>query len=293
MLHTDEKTTIRRATSVAALVVFGGLVIGRIAAAQQDGSLPSSLVSSAASNSSAPNLLRTSAPGIQPVLERAATFQRASQIRLAQAPSGAKTSYSAAHQAFGDLLTSLGANVRSGVDPVSASDMPTVSSQQAAADVRLLKSAAMRAKDVTEGNLLRKAASLYATGAKEYLTGQLREALLETSTSAATPVVLRGDPREADAAMERMKKASQPAPPASKPPAPPTPGQNPPAPPSQPATTPPGIPPANPPTQPNQPPTNPPAPPSNPPAPPSNPPTDPTVPPPSQPNPPAPLPPGA
>jgi len=275
MLYTDETTKRRRAILVTLALLMASLSAG-VASAQQDGAFPT-LPPLPAGNTVAngPGYgVRLSSLGLQPVLQRVADLQRASQIRVNQGPAGARVSYSAAHQAFGDLLSTLGASTQ--WSATGANSMPVVSSQQAADDVRLLRSAANRAKDIGEGNRLKKAAALYATGAKEYLTGQLREALLGTGTSAPT-VVLRGDPQEADAMTQR-----QTAPPAPKPPAPP-----------------PGIPPAPvpnpnplPPPAPNQPAPNPPAP--NPlPAPVPNPVPNPNpVPPPDPNNPPAPAPPG-
>jgi len=279
MLYTDETTKRRRAILVTLALLMASVTAG-VASAQQTGALsPLPPVPSGNNGAKGPGYgVRLSALGLQPVLQRAADLQRASQLRVNQAPSGARISYSAAHQAFGDLLSTLGAPNQWGV--ANANSMPVVSSQQAADDVRLLRSAANRAKDINEGNRLKKAAQLYATGAKEYLTGQLREALLETGTSAPA-VVLRGDPKEADAVTKDLTAPPPPKQPAP-PPVPPTPPQ--PAPNPLPPVPPPPAP--NPVPDPNQPAPN--LPPNPLPAPQPNP-----VPnPPNPSNPPAPVPPG-
>lgn len=160
-----------------------------IAAAQQ-GTLPNTLPpQNGAAN--AP----VAEPGLRPMLLRVAQYAQVAQTRGSATTTDARTSYSAASRAFGDLLKTLGEPaITTGVTNRNA--LPQLSTAQAASDIRLLKSAAKRAQSTEDAERFRKAASLYATGAKELVTGQLREALLDDSTETVAP---SGDTPDANA----------------------------------------------------------------------------------------------
>lgn len=112
------------------------------------------------------------------ILTRAAEMMRESRLRASNAPTGARESYLAATRSFERMFRAYGAS-----SSASATGRGTsVTSGQAADDVRTL-----RASKRTQ------VASLYATGAKEFFTAQLREALLGPST--LPPIVLRGNRR--------------------------------------------------------------------------------------------------
>lgn len=269
MLHLYETKKAKRAALVAALLTFA---TAGVAVARQEGQfpgLPPANGNSAGGASGAANPMTGSVQGLQPVLQRAAQYQQAASVRGNTGPSAVRVSYSAANQAFGDLLRTIGTSGPANGVGASSDKALNVSSEQAANDVRLLKAAARQAKSADEESRLKKAASLYATGAKEFLTAQLREALLETDV--APPVVVRGNAKEADAATRAQTQPppvaappapapKQPAPnPAPKQPAPnPAPNPNPnPAPEPQPVPAPPD--PNSPVPVPNQPaPQNPP-----------------------------------
>jgi len=211
MLHLYETKKAKRIVAVAALLTFA---TAGVAVARQDSPFPglppaSGKNAGGADASGAANSLTSNVQGLQSVLQRAAQYQQAASVRGNTGPSAVRVSYSAANQAFGDLLRAVGN--AAGATGVGASSDRTLnlSSEQAANDVRLLRSAARQAKSADEENRLKKAASLYATGAKEFLTAQLREALLESDVAA--PVVVRGNAREADA-VTRAQTQPPPAP---------------------------------------------------------------------------------
>lgn len=279
MLHLYETKKAKRIAVVAALVIFA---TAGVAAARQEGQFPG-LPPADGSNtgrvSGSAGMPGSNMSGMQAVLQRAAQYQQAASVRGSTGPSAVRVSYSAANQAFGDLLRTIGTPTAGGGISSGSGQVLNLSSEQAANDVRLLRAAARQAKSTDEGNRLKKAASLYATGAKEFLTAQLREALLEADVAA--PVVVRGNAREADAATRAQTQPPRVTPaPAPKPNQPaPAPAPNQPAPaPNQPAPNQPA---------PNQPDPNPPAPSPNQPAPAP----DPNTPPVPSPNTPVPIPP--
>jgi len=280
MLHLYETKKVKRVAIVAALLT---LTTAGVAVARQEPQFPG-LPPANGNNGSGTggntNITMSNGSTLQPILQRAAQFQQAAIARGNSGPTAVRVSYSAANQAFGDLLRAIGGRAPTTGIAASSSDRTlNLSSEQAANDVRFLKSAARQAKSADEENRLKKAASLYATGAKEFLTAQLREALLESDVAA--PVVVRGNASEADAAT-RAQNQPPPAPAPRKPapnpnPAPvPNPNPNPapvPNPNPNPAPNPAPVP--NPAPAPNpQPDPNPapqPADPNNPPAPAPNP----------------------
>lgn len=117
------------------------------------------------------------------VLERAAEMLRASRMKLADAPSGARQSYQSATNALTQMFRAYGVSANGATSGRGVN----VTASQAAADVQTLRALA---KNNRSGKM-QQAASLYATGAKEFFTGQLREALFSSTPN----VVLRGDGR--------------------------------------------------------------------------------------------------
>ncbi|MBC8142869.1 MAG: hypothetical protein H7Y38_15700, partial [Armatimonadetes bacterium] len=243
-------------TRLAFVAITALLTTAGIAAAQQQGTLPNTMPGQ---NGGVNAPVAVGEQGLRPMLLRVAQYAQSAQTRSSATTTDARTSYSAASKAFGDLLRTLGEPMQpTGVR--NTDSMPQITTVQAANDIRLLKSAAKKAQSTEDAERFRKAASLYATGAKELVTGQLREALLDESTE---PVILRGDPQEADAG---IPKPANPAPAPNPAPMPnPVPAPNPePNPVPNPNPAPPD--PNNPPVPPQTPdPTNPPETPGNPP----------------------------
>ncbi len=131
-----------------------------------------------------------------PVLERAAEMLREARMRMADAPSGARQSYQSSVNAFTQLFRAYGVSA----DGTMSGRGVNVTASQAADDVRTLRSVA---KNNRSGKM-NQAASFYATGAKEFFTAQLREALYN-----ATPTVtVRGDGRPST---RRNSRANAPA----------------------------------------------------------------------------------
>ncbi len=126
------------------------------------------------------------------MLLRVSQYEQAARVRGNAVKTDARISYGAASRAFGELLKMLG-ETRTATGITRTDALPQMTTMQAASDIRLLRSAAKKARSTEDAERFRKAASLYATGAKELVTGQLREALLDES---AEPGVIRG---EADA----------------------------------------------------------------------------------------------
>lgn len=120
------------------------------------------------------------ADSTRPVMNRAAMMLQAAQARQNRAPEAAQASYRNAADSLRQALTagrfSAGNAPAAFSDPKSAAGLP-VSSAQVADDIRVLRNAAKNAKGAQAADL-QKVASLYANGAKEFFTGQLREALL-------------------------------------------------------------------------------------------------------------------
>jgi len=101
--------------------------------------------------------------------------QRANDKSL---PDGSRASYRASATALRQALTAGGLRPRSTV----GGGFDAVSNAQLADDIHALRAAASSTPGWRAANL-NQVASLYATGAKEFYTGSLREALLSTSTS--------------------------------------------------------------------------------------------------------------
>lgn len=204
MLHLYENKKAKRAVAVAALLTFAS---AGVAVARQDApfpGLPPANGNTADVTNGSGSSITNNTQGLQSLLQRASQFQRAASIRGNTGPSAVRVSYGAANQAFGDLLRTIGTSSPPGDMGATSDRVLNVTSEQAAGDVRLLRSAARQAKSADEENRLKKAASLYATGAKEFLTAQLREALLETDV--APPVVVRGNAQQADAATRALNQ---------------------------------------------------------------------------------------
>lgn len=142
----------------------------------------------------------------RPVMERAAMVYQAAQARATRAPESAQQSYRMAADAMKQAL-SAGRLASTGSAPFndarSAYGMP-ISSTQVADDIRVLRAASKNATG-SQAAMLQKIASLYATGAKEFFTGQLREALLG-DLSPKTVIAVRAT-GSATSAMRRPQTA--------------------------------------------------------------------------------------
>jgi hypothetical protein len=141
---------------------------------------------------------------VTPILNRAAEMAQRSRYRQRYAPAGAKKSYSNAESALRAALKTARMSTSSSLNNASAWQT-SVSSAQAAEDIRTLRETAKSATP-QRAAMLRKVASLYATGSKEFFTAQLREALLETD---AERIVIRNNGNNG---YGRASSASQPAP---------------------------------------------------------------------------------
>lgn len=219
MLHLYETKKAKRVAVVAALLTFA---TAGVAVARQDGQFPGLPPANGSSASGTANSITVSGQGLQPIFQRAAQYQQAASVRGNIGPTAVRVSYSAANQAFGDLLRTIGTPTPTNGISSPSDRALNVSSDQAANDVRALKMAARQAKSTDDETRLNKAASLYATGAKEFLTAQLREALLDADVAAPVPIVVRGNAQEAaEAARQAQSKPAPVAPaPAPKQPAP-------------------------------------------------------------------------
>jgi len=150
-------------------------------------SAPIQMVSSSNGTGQASSNLTASAtlPGsVEPVMQRAARMLASARARAANAPEGARQSYQAAVTALQDLLAAgrFSSSAASAAGMGSAMNLP-VSSTQVAEDIRLLRSASMGTTNSNQASVLNRAASLYATGVKEFITGELRDALLDVHPS--------------------------------------------------------------------------------------------------------------
>ena len=181
---------IYKNSSIAAVAATSILLACASAHAQTGSKMKNDNKGGAASNATNFRIAPSSVPAaVEPIMSRVATLLLVSEDRQKTAPEGARASYKAAADALRELLTSnrLAPGAGAGGSIRSA---PSVSSTQAANDVRTLRAAA-KSSTGSKMEMLTKAASLYATGAKEYFTGQLREALFDTNVTAG-PAVLRG-----------------------------------------------------------------------------------------------------
>lgn len=137
----------------------------------------------------------SSSNGLSSILARAQDMLRVARARQADAPSGARQSYKASAQALHHMLTTagygsssssalpaLGTSTKTRGVSVSLSTMP-VSSEQITQDIQTLRWMAKQGSHSGSGLSkadMQQVASLYATGAKEFFTGQLREALFQS-----------------------------------------------------------------------------------------------------------------
>jgi hypothetical protein len=123
-----------------------------------------------------------------PIMNRIAALLQASQARTAsRLPSGARASYTAAASAFHQALMA-GRMSASGSAPANGA---LVSSLQVTDDIQTLRMAAQQSHGRQAGALTQ-IASLYATGAKEFFTGELRLALLGTGGARGTAIAISG-----------------------------------------------------------------------------------------------------
>ena len=183
-MNTFNKISLVAAVAAASLILISGAP-----AQAQTGKMKNNGTAASNSNNSKATNFRVSpqsVPGaVEPIMSRAASLLLAAEARQKSAPGEAKESYKAAADALRELLTS------NRLAPAGrAASVPSVSSTQAADDIRTLRAAA-KSSTGNRMEMLNKSAALYATGTKEYFTGQLREALFDTNVSAG-PVVLRG-----------------------------------------------------------------------------------------------------
>ena len=123
-------------------------------------------------------------------MRRAAAMRQAARLRARSAPSQARASYRSAEAS---LLGVSGSTATTG----SGGDF-ALSAPQAAGDIRAIQGAARRARQegrTREASRLRTMATRYAAGARDFFTGEMREALF--APAALPAVVIRGDRRAA------------------------------------------------------------------------------------------------
>ncbi len=183
--------------STASALVAAAFAVSSSAAHAQASRTGRTMNSTNNTSSSALRVRAGSVPGaIEPIMVRAATLYQYSVSRQTTAPGEAKDSYRAAAQAFKQLLATNRSTATSGGSTRVA---PPVSSFQVSDDIRTLRASAKASKGA-QMESLNKAASLYATAAKEYFTAQLREALYDNTvgTMAGQPVYTPGRRRPAN-----------------------------------------------------------------------------------------------
>jgi hypothetical protein len=123
-------------------------------------------------------------------MRRAAAMRQAARVRAQSAPLQARASYRAAEASL--------SGIPSGYSTTNNGGDFLLSAPQAAGDIRTIQSAARRARQsgqTREASRLRTLATRYATGARAFFTGELREALFAPATLPS--VVIRGDSRAA------------------------------------------------------------------------------------------------
>lgn len=129
---------------------------------------------------------------VRPIMIRAAVMLEAAQARQQYAPGGARMSYRAAAAA---LRQALAAGHYAGPSLASSSTSPAglpMTASEIAADIQSIKSARANATPAQSAALMR-VATFYATGAKEFFTGQLRDALFGTDNGMRGTIVIRGN----------------------------------------------------------------------------------------------------
>lgn len=181
----------------AAALVAATLVISASAANAQAPRTNRAMNSTNNTSDSALRVTAGSVPGaIEPIMVRAATLYQYAQSRQTTAPGEAKEAYRNAAQAFRQMLATNRSAATAGGNTRVA---PPVSSFQVSDDIRTLRASAKASKGA-QMEMLNKAASFYATAAKEYFTAQLREALYDNTvgTTAGRPVYTPGRRRPAN-----------------------------------------------------------------------------------------------
>jgi hypothetical protein len=133
------------------------------------------------------------------VMLRASTMLQAAQARQSGAAYGARQSYQAATSALRQALAA-GRFTPTGTGTGDALTGLPVSSTQVAEDIRTLKSA-MQGATPAQSAALQRVVSLYATGAKEFFTGQLRDALFSTDNNTGGAIVIRGSRQPSNGAV--------------------------------------------------------------------------------------------
>lgn len=145
----------------------------------------------------------TTSNSLTGIIDRAQDMLRVADARKIDAPGGAADSYRKASQSLRQMLSAaglgtagssalpaMGGSASAGRATAALSSFP-LSSEQATEDIRVLRSMATQASNGRSANTgmsadqLRKLASLYATGSKEFFTGQLRDALFESPVRVA------------------------------------------------------------------------------------------------------------
>lgn len=137
---------------------------------------------------------------------RAAAFAQTARQRARSAPSSSRASYRQAATEFGAVARA-GSAARQGSQTGGAL---TFSAAQSQADVRAMLVASLnarRAGRTRDASRYRTLATRYATGARAFFTGQLREILFSPSTGASRTLVIQGDSRAA--ARSRSSAASR------------------------------------------------------------------------------------
>lgn len=128
---------------------------------------------------------------VRPVLLRAATMLQAARARQNRAPFGARQSYMASASALRQALAAGRFSAPSGYgSSISPAGLPMTSSE-IAGDIQMLKNARANATPA-QSAALQRIATLYATGAKEFFTGQLRDALFTNDIGSTGTIAIRG-----------------------------------------------------------------------------------------------------
>jgi len=126
-------------------------------------------------------------------MRRAAAMRQAARLRARSAPSQARASYRSAEASLSGVSGNTAAASSGGDFALSA--------PQAAGDIRAIQGSARRARlegRTREASRLRTMATRYAAGARDFFTGEMREALF--APAALPTVVIRGDRRAAPSA---------------------------------------------------------------------------------------------
>jgi len=161
--HTNTNKKARSGAIIGAAAVAATLAGGTAARAQE---VKVQEVTPAQAGASAAR-----GAGEQMVLDRAARMLGAARERQAGGPVGARQAYRSAEDALLQMFAAAGQNTPQAIP--AGSGLGSLTPAQAVQDIKALRARGMD-----------RAANFYATAAKEFFTGQLREALLEGGPAA-------------------------------------------------------------------------------------------------------------